>query len=429
MQSLNEFKTFVEELSKDNSRNYKLDILRKYSSNENIKSILKFIYDPFLLSGISDKKLNKEVNCSSNSEFANESEMSDIFNYLSENKSGRDCDIATVQQFRNRFANDCEDLFDKIITKNLQIGLDAKSINKVVPNLISVFNVQLANKYFDKPEIVEGKTFALTRKIDGTRIIAIKKNGEVNFFTRQGQEYIGLVDLKNALENAQIDNIALDGELTLLDSKDLVSGEQYKECIKLSRTKDAEKHGLKMLVFDAMTANDFENQSCDLSYDERRDLLNKIFAENKIEPFFDLLSILYRGNDTNKIEEILHEQVANGEEGIMINICNAQYKFSRSDSLLKCKLFQDLDLQVIGYEEGTGKNANRLGALICKFEDNEVKVGGGYSDEERDSIWRNRNEVVNKFIKVKYFEVTENANGGHSLRFPTFAGFREKWDM
>ena len=39
-------------------------------------------------------------------------------------------------------------LFDKVLVKNLQLGIDAKTINKVIPNLIPTFNVQLAEKIF-----------------------------------------------------------------------------------------------------------------------------------------------------------------------------------------------------------------------------------------------------------------------------------------
>ena len=62
------------------------------------------------------------------------------------------------------FMHDAQDVYEEevdllkaIITKNLPIGIDAKTINKVIPNLIPEFNVMLANKYFDNPDIVEGK--------------------------------------------------------------------------------------------------------------------------------------------------------------------------------------------------------------------------------------------------------------------------------
>ena len=44
MQSLIEFKEFVDEVQQNNSRNYKLEVLRKYKENENIKRYLDFIY-------------------------------------------------------------------------------------------------------------------------------------------------------------------------------------------------------------------------------------------------------------------------------------------------------------------------------------------------------------------------------------------------
>ncbi len=61
MQTLIEFKNFVDEIQQNNSRNYKLDILKKYKDNENIKFYLDFIYNPYKITGISEKKLYKEI--------------------------------------------------------------------------------------------------------------------------------------------------------------------------------------------------------------------------------------------------------------------------------------------------------------------------------------------------------------------------------
>ena len=50
---------------------------------------------------------------------------------------------------------------------------------------------------------------------------------------------------------------------------------------------------------------------------------------------------------------------------------------------MKIKKFYDFDLQIVGYEEGTGRNKGRLGAFVVDYNGNKVKVGSGYSDEER----------------------------------------------
>ena len=249
MKTLFHFRTFLNELAIDNSRTYKMEVLKKYSEDEDIKYYLDFIFNPYIITGISDKKLNRRVETDYSTELLT---IIDILNYAKTHNTGSDKDLSIIfsnrdtlfeyfnlnvfldedvneQQFGDIIAS-LYDLFDKVLVKNLQLGIDAKTINKVIPNLIPTFDVMLANKYFDNPEFVEGKEFALTTKIDGGRIIAIKKNGEVKFYTRSGQLYEGLVDLEEEMKLYMPDNIALDGEITLLNDYKgkLIYFEQYK---------------------------------------------------------------------------------------------------------------------------------------------------------------------------------------------------------
>jgi DNA ligase-1 len=220
------------------------------------------------------------------------------------------------------------------------------------------------------------------------------------------------------------DNTCLDGEITLLVRGNLSSKEAYKETMKIVRTKDKEKHGIKMLVFDYMSAEDFKNQNCRFDYNNRRAAVELLFnTEDFI--YFELLPILYRGCDTSKIAEILEEEVANGEEGIMINILDAEYEFKRTNNLLKVKKMQTMDLEIIGFEEGTGRLVDRLGAILVRYKNgNIVKVGSGFSDDLRVTVWNNQSDYLGNICEIQYFEETTNADGGESLRFPIFKDFR-----
>lgn len=431
MQTLINFKNFVGEITANNSRNYKIAVLEKYKENQDIKFYLDFLFNPYVVTGISDKKAAKSFNqgqvnwinhCPEDTRTVKE-----FLDFIKCNNTGSDDILIQLAIFKFQKMPNLEIglLFHKLITKNLPLGIDSKTINKVIPGLIPTFNVQLANKYFDKPEIVEGKQFAITTKIDGMRCIMMKENGEVTFWSRQGQQIEGLVDLIEEAKRNFPDNIALDGELI---AKETTLEDTYKNTMKTARTKDSEKHNLKMMVFDGMDIQDFKNQDCQVSYLNRRSKLEEFWNHiencNYSSDYFNLLPILYIGNDTSKITELLNEQTAKGEEGVMINMCDAPYDFKRTNNLLKVKKFQDCDLEVIGYEEGSNRLTGTLGALVCRYkEGNSVKVSG-FTDKERTEIWTHKDEWVGKVITVKYFEETKNATGGLSLRFPTFVGER-----
>lgn len=425
MQSLVHFKEFVTEINSSNSRLFKQATLKKYKDDQIIRRYLQIAFDPYTVYGISTKKLAKIV---PGSGITTVQAVFELFDYLEKHNTGTDRDVSLCQELLSHVCTwdrEAGAILEALICKDLSIGVDSKTINKEMPGLIPTFDVQLANKYFDKPTYMEGRTFAITTKIDGGRIIALKENGQVSFYTRAGQKYEGLVDLEFEMLRFMPDNTCLDGEITLLDSKGLSSKEQYKQTMKIVRqTTNPEKHGIKMLVFDWMPADEFKKQDCHYSYQGRRQWLGEIFSNHEFK-FFEMLPTLYVGTDTSKITEILEEQVAKGEEGIMINDYHAPYEFKRTNSLLKVKKMQTLDLEIIDFEEGEGRLAGTLGAVLVRYKDgNIVKVGSGFSDQLRKEIWQNRHTHLGTICEIQYFEETTNADGGKSLRFPIFKDFR-----
>ena len=423
MKTLIHFNDFVDEMVVSASRKHKQDVLTKYKDDEVIKQYLKIAYDPYIVFGISTKKLSKMARPI---DWFHAATVFELFDYLTKHNTGTLEDIAACQEMMFCAAEldgTLECLLSDLICKDLSIGCDAKTINSVIPGLIPTFNVMLAEKFFDKPERVEGKEFALTTKIDGGRIIAIKENGQVSFFTRAGQKYEGLVDLENELKEILDDNFVLDGEITLLDPKGLSSKDQYKETMKITR-KDGEKHGVKMLVFDYMPVANFKMQNCPVAYSARRAHLSSMVDLCALK-YFELLPLLYVGSDVSVIPKCLDDAIADGQEGIMINICDAPYEFKRTWNLLKVKKMNTMDLQIIGFEEGTGRLAGTLGAILVRYKNgNTVKVGSGFTDWLRTEIWNNRGKYMDKIVEIKYFEETTNQDGGESLRFPIFNDFR-----
>ena len=122
------------------------------------------------------------------------------------------------------------------------------------------------------------------------------------------------------------------------------------------------------------------------------------------------------------------DAVAQGFEGIMIKDTDAPYECKRSSFWMKWKPTITVDLNIVGFEEGTGRNEGRLGAIICEGEDNgrliNVNVGSGLSDADRDEYWSARDKLLGDVIEVAADAVTQNQDGTYSLRFPRFVRFR-----
>ena len=102
------------------------------------------------------------------------------------------------------------------------------------------------------------------------------------------------------------------------------------------------------------------------------------------------------------------------------------YYRTRHRGILKVKQFYTMDLPVIGAEEGSGRLSSTLGALILDYKGNEVRVGSGFSDEQRRAYWQNRENLPMYMCEVKYKEISCDKNTGlESLQFPVFVRLRE----
>ena len=131
----------------------------------------------------------------------------------------------------------------------------------------------------------------------------------------------------------------------------------------------------------------------------------------------------------DQLERYAQDNVKAGFEGIMIKELEAPYICKRSTDWMKWKPTITVDLEVIGIEEGTGRNLGRLGALVCEGMDDgkhiTVNVGSGFSDEDRDDYWNNSNDVVGRTAEIMCDVITQNRDGTYSLRFPRFIRFRD----
>ena len=107
------------QIQETSGKNDKINIVKANADNELFKKCLVFLLDTNIVTGISKKKLGKQL-----TQMNNEETFEDVMEYLKVNNTGRDQDIVYVQQFLN--AQETEDLefYQGMITKSLKIGMD-----------------------------------------------------------------------------------------------------------------------------------------------------------------------------------------------------------------------------------------------------------------------------------------------------------------
>ena len=61
-----------------------------------------------------------------------------------------------------------------------------------------------------------------------------------------------------------------------------------------------------------------------------------------------------------------------------------------------------------------------LSCVTIIHKDYPVRVGSGFSIEQRQDFYKHPKKIMNQTITVQYFSESKNQDGGISLRFPTF---------
>jgi DNA ligase-1 len=213
-----------------------------------------------------------------------------------------------------------------------------------------------------------------------------------------------------------------------------VVGNTFQELMRQARRKEnVSAEDSVFHVFDIIPLADFKRGHWNAQLSKRIALLETMKPAFDKMPNMELLPHLQVDLDThegnNQLERYAKDMVAAGFEGIMIKNLDAPYICKRSTDWMKWKPTITVDLEVIGLEEGTGRNKNRLGALVCNGVDDgkeiTVNAGSGFSDAERDSLWADRNLIVGRTVEILADAITQNQDGTYSLRFPRFVRFRD----
>jgi len=376
-----------------------------------LKDLLRLTYDPYITFGL--KLIPKYVPTLYPRDPDNLLAQFQLFLLrLSSREITGGAAIDEFREFLGRAEREQAEFFKCMIERDLKWGLAAKSINKVFKCCIPTFDVALAKKIEDPEKEIQFPTI-VQAKLDGVRCIAVKYNNKVQLYSRRGKILENFPQIENELLGHIKGDIILDGE---------IMGEDFQKLMtQVHRKEDIDTRGSIYHVFDCMDYLDWVNKESLIPYSARVKQVERIITDM---PHVQAVPYEWVENIEEFTERYEHF-LDLGYEGIMVKNPDSGYEFKRSKSLLKYKPTKTVDLQVIGYQYGTGKYEGTLGALVCEYKNNCVHVGSGYSDEERKAIWDLREDIVGRIIEVQYQEATINKHGEHSLRFPIYMGIRK----
>jgi len=421
----------IAELESDNSRLFKESVIRREAQSGNAEFFrgARAALDSMITFGI--RKVDEKTG---NGRGLNPDRFWETAQALSERKlTGNDA-ITAVNYLRlNAGEQEWNQWYRRILIKDLRCGVSEKTINSVVEDVngdysIPVFSCQLAHDGANHESKVAG-TKMVEVKLDGVRVITIVyPSGNVDQYSRNGKELVNFEHIKRQFaKHARFlkEPMVFDGEVMSSSFQDLMR--------QVHRKSDVSADDAVLHLFDILSLKEFQAGRSAIPQVERSSALRVWY--NPIADHVPNVKIL--GNELidldtdegrSQFQAINQRAIEGGYEGIMIKDPNAPYECKRSTAWLKQKPYIEVSLTVVGTEEGTGRNAGKLGALIVEGEDDgkliRTNVGSGLTDADRDEFWSHRDRLRGLVVEVRADAVTQNQDGSYSLRFPRFKGFR-----
>ena len=384
-------------------------------------AFFKFLLDPTIVTGLSDAKINKKVTAKPDIDIQY---LSCGYLYImgAGHNTGSDSSIATIQNYLHKNP-EYEEFLKRLFTKNLPIGVEAATINKVYgEEIIPVWEVQQGYP-IDKYKFRKGELIFASRKLNGSRGTYFK--GDI--ISRQAQKFEGLDHIIKDIEKIIGTDYAVDGELIRRNIDGLTDGQNFRETISILNSDGNDKSLIKFVIFDIVPIDEFERDACTENYSVRKkrllDLKNKI-QKNGTQNI-EVVQMVYEGTDVNDVYDWLDYAVKHDWEGLVVNR-QVPYRRTRHNGCLKVKRFYTVDLRITAIEEGQNRLAGTMGALVVDYKGNELRVGSGFDDATRAAVWENPDNYIGKIVEVKFKEKScDKKTGLESLQFPTFVRFRD----
>lgn len=401
----------------------KQNVLQKYKDNQDFTDILVLAYNDNKY-GFSKNKLRKELdrykeyNSNFHSYWDNGFDMCEALATSNINNQLRDAVYSTI----SAMSEDLQEVWIRVLTKDLKCGISVTSINKAIPNLIPVWTIQKASTY-KEGKIKDGTWIGITLKengIHGTYYDGIIKS-------RQNKVFEGLDHIINEI------NILLqyfpyyvfEGELIRDNIDNLSDNENFRLTTSILSDETADKTPIKLDLFDLLPQKEFDLAGVSTrTYKERLEQLKQIQSLiNELGlKYIGVCEILYEGTDVSQIQKQLDIVDSKGLEGCVVSL-DKYYQRKRLTTLFKVKSWKEGDFKIVGYEESP-TNPNTLGSILIEYKGNSVGVNG-IPNNLKEELWNNQEKYLGKIVMVKYKEESKDSKTGqYSLQFPSLVRLR-----
>ncbi|PUA27458.1 MAG: DNA ligase D [Cellvibrio sp. 79] len=220
-------------------------------------------------------------------------------------------------------------------------------------------------------------------KFDGYRMLARVKNGIVNLFTRNGNDWTDrLPHQAKAIEELKLGDSWLDGEVVVLNEAGLPNFQALQNAFDLKVSQN-----IIFYLFDAPFLNGEDLR--EHSVEERRKKLEKIIPRKANTP------LRYSAAFDADHRSIVQSACAMSLEGVIGKRAGSTYVSRRSDDWIKLKCRLRQEFVIVGYTEPQGSRSG-FGAILLGVHkalgDSEIvyagRVGTGFNTARLDEMYK-----------------------------------------
>jgi len=446
---MSEIKRIFDEIATEPGSNRKMEILESYKDTELLKEVLykakskrvkfylKQIPEYTKLEGAVPASLEWGVNA-----------LSDISD---RGVTGHDA-IKLLVEILESVTPDDAYIIERIIEKDCKINLGTSNINKVFPKLIEKTGYLGAKSYSDKlvKNILKSNPINFSQeKMDGRYVNVIIRSGEVEMCSRQGEPTI-LGGTKFLSELETLDDCVLNGELTM-DSPDGSIMDRYSSngiiasLIDINKKREdrtpeqtqkkidafEKKHMkfqealdlIRLTAWDILTVDEYYDVKSATPYNIRFNNLKEILESKNLT----MVSLIESREITTMEEVIGHfeEILSKNGEGTILKSFDGKWRDGKFPSQVKLKKEIELDLKIVGFNYGTGKNSEVISSFNCESEDGLLKTSPtGMKEDVMIDVTERQSELLNTVVAVKCSGLSQDSEGNYSLLHPVYKGLR-----
>ena len=393
-------------------------ILKAHATDQTFKEVCRLTLDP--LTNFYIKKLPAAGPKPAGDTWSLDKALKSIEGWLATRKMRGKSATTHLERLFACVSDDDQEVLRRVLGRNLKCGVSEATVEKIWPDLKLSYPCMLVSPLTEKTKVKF--PCIVQTKMDGMRFNAHVTNGDVVFRSRAGKD-LAFEGLPIEADFQKLPEGVYDGELLVANS-DRKTGNgiltKFQKCtgtVVVGRDIHAK-------VWDVIPVTDFAKGSCSIGYFERFQILSGALKAARPSTII-LVQTWLEVSDMEEAQTIYKEQLAHGEEGVILKDPKGPWEDKRVKHQVKMKAELEADLRVTGFLPGAGKFEGKIGSLLVESADGKVKtaVGTGLNDEERS--WDPK-EFIGKIVAVKYNALIDDKKTGQkSLFLPVFVEIRE----